>query len=476
MRLTITTTSQDLASVLSAQGIKLDLRCGGRGICGRCRVFLLSGAWFIDNVRHTVSPSAPLSALACRCRLATGSGDIEVPDSSRSETSIQASSSWSSRPLPINHGIAIGIDLGTTTIAAVKVVNGIPVAEASCFNRQNAFGDNVLTRIQKAGDTAGLDLLRRAAVDSINDALAQLGAEDVTSLAIAGNTVMSCLLHGIDPTPIGTLPFTPPCRVFPTRPARDLGLNAPGDVLTMPAISGYVGGDLTAGLNEVKLGSDEMLVDIGTNCEIIFNLGDGRLVCTAAAAGPAFEGAGLSCGCRANHGAIDHIAADGTFTVIGGDDVQPHGLCGSAMVDFLAMGQASGRLNQFGRFQPSAPSLTLAPGIVITEKDIEQILKAKAAVRAGIETLAQHCGIAPRKIFLAGGFAQYLDLANAIAIGMLPPGDHVLVGNTSLGGAARLAAQPESLPALIELSNQPRELALNTLENFENAYIDALML
>ena len=126
------------------------------------------------------------------------------------------------------------------------------------------------------------------------------------------------------------------------------------------------------------------------------------------------------------------------------------------MIDFLAICQASGRLNQFGRFQPSAPSVTLAPEIVITEKDIEQILKAKAAVRAGIETLAHHCQTAPRKIFLAGGFAQYLDLANAIAIGMLPPGDHVLVGNTSLGGALRPAAQPESLPALIKLQPAPR--------------------
>ena len=475
MRLTITTSDQDLASALADKGIKLDLRCGGRGVCGRCSVFLLSGTWLIDNVLHTVSPSAPRPALACRCRLAADAGDVEVPDSARSERSGQVSSSWRSRPLPVTPGIAIGIDLGTTTIAAVKIINGIPVAEASCFNRQNSFGDNVLTRIQKAGTTSGLEMLRRAAVDSINDVLAQLGTADVTSLAVAGNTVMSCLFHGIDPTSIGTLPFTPPCRVFPTRPARALGLDAPGDVLTVPAISGYVGGDLTAGLNEIMPGPADMLVDIGTNCEIVFNLGD-RLVCTAAAAGPAFEGAGLSCGCRAGRGAIDHIHADGTFSVIGGDDVSPRGLCGSALVDFLATARDSGRLNHFGRFQPSAPAFTLAPGIVITEKDIEQVMKAKAAVHAGMETLARHCGATPRKIFLAGGFAQYLDLANAKAIGMLPPGDYVLVGNTSLGGAARLAAQPESLPALIALADRPRELALNTLDHFEDAYIDALML
>jgi uncharacterized 2Fe-2S/4Fe-4S cluster protein (DUF4445 family) len=475
MHVTITNHDQELASILAEAGVKLDLRCGGRGVCGRCGVVLLSGTWMIDNVACTVNPSAPRPALACRCRLAGPIGEVEVPDSSLRETTGQVSSSWKSRPLPDHPGIAIGIDLGTTTVAATRIIKGIPVAEASCFNRQNSFGDNVLTRIQKAGTPAGLNALRQAAVDSINEVLTQIGAEDAAILAVAGNTVMSCLLHGIDPTAIGTLPFTPPCRVFPRRPARELGLQTAGDLLTVPAISGYVGGDLTAGLQETMPGPAEMLVDIGTNCEIVFNLGD-RMVCTAAAAGPAFEGAGLSCGCRAGKGAIDHINADGSFSVIGGQDIPARGLCGSALVDFLATARQSGRLNHFGRFQPSANAMTLTPGVSITEKDIEQVMKAKAAVRAGMDTLARHCGVTPRKIHLAGGFAQYLDLRNAIAIGMLPPGEYVLVGNTSLGGAARLATRPDVLPDLIALADRPRELPLNTLEGFEDAYIDALML
>jgi len=221
----------------------------------------------------------------------------------------------------------------------------------------------------------------------------------------------------------------------------------------------------------------EMLVDIGTNCEIIFNSSKG-VFCTAAAAGPAFEGAGISCGSRAVAGAIDHFFPDGTHTTIGAADgaITPTGVCGSGFVDFLAVKRRAGEMSEFGRYEPAAAECEIAEGLSVHESDIEQILKAKAAVFAGIQTLEKHCGENARKIYLAGGFAQYIDLQNAIEIGMLPQREYEIAGNTSLAGAALLACDPEYMARFGALIDLPAELPLNTLPDFEDNYIDALML
>ena len=183
----------------------------------------------------------------------------------------QVATSWRGRPLPECDETVIAVDLGTTTVAAAKLRGGEVVQEATCFNRQSRFGDNVITRINHAGSSPeALEALRLAAVDSINELLDRLDASDAARIAVAGNTVMSCLFHGIDPSPIGVMPFTPPCRIFPVRSAAELGFCA-GEipVLTVPALAGFVGGDLTAGLCETPLQPGVLRVDIGTNCEII---------------------------------------------------------------------------------------------------------------------------------------------------------------------------------------------------------------
>ncbi|NLF92360.1 MAG: ATP-binding protein, partial [Oligosphaeraceae bacterium] len=375
------------------------------------------------------------------------------------------SADWSSRPLPVNPATVFGVDIGTTTIAAVKVRQGEVVGRASCFNAQMDYGDNVLTRI---GAAAGhLSALQAAVRSSVGGLLSELGSADAARIAVAGNTVMSCLFHGVDPASIGILPFTPPLRVFPPEIWDGLPL------LTVPCIAGFVGGDITAGLWETALQEGEMLVDIGTNCEIVFHA-PGGILCTAAAAGPAFEGAGLHFGCRAAPGAVEHYRGADDYSVIGGGEAE--GLCGSAYIDFLAVERRRGHLNDFGRYEPKAEKMHLNHRVFIHEFDIAQLLKAKAAVRAGIKTIEEYCDCTARKIYLAGGFAQCLDLANAIAIGMLPDRDYSIVGNTSLGGAARLAAAPESMPELERIIDLPREIQLNTLPQFEDNFIDALLL
>lgn len=464
---------RNLAKLLAAAGCPLDLRCGGNGTCGRCRVRLCSGEWEVDGKPVAV----PVEANACRTRLVSLQGEVDVPERSMAAMRGQIAVSWSGRPLPESGETVIAVDLGTTTVAAAKLRGGELIREASCFNSQSRFGDNVITRINHAGSSPeGLDALRLAAVDSINELLDRLDASDAARIAVAGNTVMSCLFHGIDPSPIGVMPFTPPCRIFPVRSAAELGLHAgESPVLTVPAIAGYVGGDLTAGLFETPLRPGELLVDIGTNCEIIL-LSEEGFFCTAAAAGPAFEGAGIHCGCRAVPGAVDHYFGNGSFSMIG-EGKAPVGLCGSAMIDFLAVERKLGHLNEFGRIQPSADSFEVVPGVSIYEWEIEQLLKAKAAVCAGIRTLSDHCGVPVRKIYLAGGFARYLDFGSAVGCGLLPAECELeAVGNTSLGGAAHLALDPGTMAELESVIDLPKEIPLNLLPEFEDNYIDGLLL
>lgn len=466
-----------LADLLEAQGCPLDLRCGGNGSCGRCRVQLLSGTYRIDGEEVSVSPPG-ISAKACRTVLTSENGCVEVPETSyRSLSSGSILADWTGAPLARISAPVIGVDIGTTTVAAVKLVDGRITARASAFNEQSRFGDNVISRIVHAGSSPeALEEERKAVADTINKLLAELDGSDCIRIAVAGNTVMSLLFHGIDPTPVGTMPFLPPTRCFPIRTARDCGLiSVPPDipVLTVPAIAGYVGGDLVAGIARTNPQPGEMLVDIGTNCEIVFRTSE-KIFCTAAAAGPAFEGGGIPCGSRAVEGAIDHYFPDGTFSVLGGGNAR--GLCGSAMIDFLAVLRRKEQLNEFGRLQPEADRFAFTDSLSISEEEISQLLKAKAAVAAGIQTLADYCATPVKRILLAGGFARYLDLANAKAIGMLPDVECRIVGNTSLAGAAELAAKPEMLSELERLSAEPCELPLNALPEFENNYIDGLML
>jgi len=452
------TDHENLAKQLLPYGFDHHLHCGGQGKCGRCNVKVLSGEWLVNGKKIV----APATVLSCQTQLNSGEGLVEFDEP---ENGGRIASSWTGFHLPENDEPVIGVDIGTTTVAAVKVQRGHVLKTASCFNAQAAFGDNVVSRISRA--KCELSDLQAAVHRSVGQLLKELDLDDVKRIAIAGNTVMTCLFHGIDPSPIGVLPYKPPCLFFPDSQWQGIPL------LTMPCISGWVGGDLTAGLQVVQLHPGEMLVDIGTNCEIVYRTADAML-CTAAAAGPAFEGAGLNFGCRAVVGAIDHYLGDGEFSVIGNQEAT--GLCGSAYVDFLAVERKAGHLSEFGRFVPTQAKKEITGKISVSERDVEQLLKAKAAVWAGIMTVEEQLNEPANHVYLAGGFAQYLSLDNAKAIGMLPDRSYSIVGNTSLAGAAWLAAQPGLMKELEALADLPREIHLNTCPEFEDNFIDGLLL
>ncbi len=372
--------------------------------------------------------------------------------------------------LPATPDTVVAVDVGTTTLAAIKIRDGAIIASSGAFNPQLRYGDNVLSRIAHVAAPGGLTELQSAILDSLRKLLDELDPTGVDRIAVSGNTVMCCLLHGVDPAMIGVYPFAPPQREFP--PRRDL--LPPFELLTLPCISGYLGGDITSGLYASRLRPGEMLVDLGTNCEIVFNTGNG-FVGTSAAAGPAFEGVGLRCGMRAAPGAIEHYADDGCRVV---GNIAARGICGSAYVDYLAVERAAGRLNEFGRFvSPAETYREIAPGVGIGENDVEQLLKAKAAIASGISALEGYCGVRADKLVLAGGFAAGLSPDNAVAIGMLPQQRKMLkIGNASLSGAAALASRPELYGELLRLSRLPREIPLAELPGFERRFVSALML
>lgn len=518
-----------LSELIRSAGLMPDLRCGGSGICGRCRVRLVAGTFSIQDRRVEAAPGRPVDALSCRTRWEGGEAEIAVPADSviHSDGQIAVDSELLHLPEPEagqaaapGSPLGLAVDIGTTTVAVALLDLGRNriLATASAYNRQSQYGDNVTMRISCCAEDGKLELLRslatRETIDPlIRRLLADTGhrAGEIGRVSVAGNTVMSHLFLGISPESIGVFPFRPEVRVYPQRSAAECKLTAcpSAPVALLPSVSGYVGGDLTAGILAANLdrfdGTRSLLIDIGTNCEIILNDGE-RLHATAAAAGPAFEGAGIFCGSRAAAGAIDHIAIDRelklTFDTIGGE--APAGLCGSALVDFLAEGFSRGLINPFGCYERETlkscgrylsvdyghgplHAAVIAAGpegssIYVSEADIEQALKAKAAVYSGITLLLSHAGLEIAdldRVYLAGGFANYLNVANATVIGMLPPVAPEKIrriGNSSLAGAVMNLCDPDFYRRALELIDLPEVVELNLLPEFEDSYIDALMI
>ena len=457
-KLTITDSGTRLRDWLLAAGVKLPWRCGGHGHCGSCRLQVLAGDWLANGKPVPV----PSEQLACTLVLASDQGLVALPEEQR----MDILASWQTMPLPDNPRPVLAVDLGTTTVAVVRIEHGQVTATATAPNLQGDYGDNVLSRVEFCRRPDGLAILQRAALDSIRHCLEQMPAMHDETVAVAGNTVMTCLLHGISPLSIGEYPFTAPQRLFP--PRQDLLAGVPV-LLTVPCISGYLGGDTVAGLGEVNLQPGEMLLDLGTNCELVLRTDNGYFG-TSAPAGPAFEGGGISCGGFAGAGGVTHYGQNGELTVP--DGKPPRYLCGSALVDFLAVARERGFLTSMGRFSDGIRSMSLAPGLEITEQEISLLLLAKAAVGAAINALERHCRCQAKRLYLAGAFASNLNLASAFRIGLLPRGRECLVcGNTSLAGAARLAAAPSEYTAkMAELSELPQELPLNNLPNFADDY------
>ena len=450
---------------------------------------------------------------------------------------------------PVNRRIGSAVDVGTTTVALllIDLDTGEILAEASGFNRQMQFGDDVVTRIGLcATDPTMVKRLQEVILGGtvgplLESALqkARRSSDDVACFTVAGNTTMLHLLAGVDPTPMGTVPFTPvfldhrvirsaALRSTPSRGHSKDTAPEPGEsgevrhaaiatrrwasqagpaVHLLPGAAAYVGADICAGVLASGLVYDEgpgLLVDVGTNGELVLKRAAQLLGC-ATAAGPAFEGCGLTCGVRAGDGAISHLSFTldpfAVHTELIGNG-PPVGICGSAYIDFLAEGRRSGLINRMGRFnrkalprgaerlvcqEDSGWALHVANGpgrqhIVITEADIATLLQAKAAIAAGIVTLLARFDLPPaavKTLYLAGGFGLHVNAASAIGCGLLPgfASHQVLVlGNTSLAGAYLALLDSGAIEELKLIGRRIEIVELNLDQGFERCYINQLRL
>ncbi|MDD5349328.1 MAG: ASKHA domain-containing protein, partial [Chthoniobacteraceae bacterium] len=371
-----------LADLLARHGLALNTRCCGRALCKGCAVVLESGA--LRDTRTGGQITGPAELLACAAEW--------IPETEVSLT-IPSRSLLAHKPavaedfqikVPIGNDplfagdYGLAVDIGTTTVVVLlaELATGKILSRASEFNQQIRMGDDVLSRIQLcATDPASVARLQAAICrDTIlplaREACARAGVpmERMGGMAIAGNSTMLHLLFGVDPSPMGIAPFTPRFLEARVQSAGSLGLcGLPEEmpVHALPGLAAYVGADIAAGIFATGLHYEArptLFVDVGTNGEIVL-LKDGHLFGCATAAGPAFEGSGLTCGMRATEGAIEGVvvtrSASGTVSVelktIGNRPLaQAPGICGSAYIDFLAQARACGVLLESGRFDPEA--------------------------------------------------------------------------------------------------------------------------
>ena len=457
-------------SLLQAQiaaGLHPDAPCGGKGTCGKCRV-ILEGR----------------EVLACQTAV-----DRDMTVSLKAERSLQIlSGGISVHTVPDGtDDYVLAFDVGTTTLVGYLLngVSGVQMASASCRNPQGQFGADVISRIQHALKEGGdvLSSCVRKALSDLTRFLCQtagISPNAVTRAAIAGNTAMHHLLLQIDPKPLITPPYMPAVSDALEVPAGEI-LPIGGSIRILPNIAGFVGGDTVSCMVSTRFDTREdltLLIDIGTNGEMVLGNRHRRIACSTAA-GPAFEGAKISCGMRGAEGAVDHVfSRDGGISchVIGGTEAR--GLCGSGLLDLVAVLLDQGIISPTGRMQNKV--FSLSERVSLTQKDVREVQLAKAAIRAGIELMAQQLGVQIsdiRTVWLAGAFGSYLDPRSACRIGLIPPEllDRITpIGNAAGEGAKLCALRRSEFDYSRRLARNTEFLELASLPQFQDQYIQRL--
>ncbi len=411
---------------------------------------------------------------------------------------------------------AAAIDIGTTSnvVWLVDLIGGEVMAQAADYNGQIARGEDVISRIIYASRGNGLQELQGLVVGTLNRLLEQVARErgistsEIYKVVVAGNTTMLHLFAGIPPESIRLMPFIPVVNHLPPFPAREIGLgvNPEATVDCLPGIASYVGADITAGVvssGMCEAGELTLFVDIGTNGEMV--LGDcSWLIACACSAGPAFEGAGVVHGMRATAGAIEEVwihpeTYEATYRVIGGE--RPRGICGSGLISLMGEMFVAGVMDKSGNINLDLPTDRVRRGehgpeyvvawgretatgedIAITAVDIDNLMRAKAAIYAGFSVLARSVGLSLQdvsRVLIGGAFGQYINVEKAIQIGMLPdmPYDRFhFLGNTSVRGAYYALVSREMRRRVAEAGQMMTYLELSADNTFFDEFNAALFL
>jgi uncharacterized 2Fe-2S/4Fe-4S cluster protein (DUF4445 family) len=416
-------------------------------------------------------------------------------------------------PVDMRRGrFGLAVDIGTTTIVVylVDFRDGRLVDVGSTYNSQIRYGDDVITRIIYATEGGGLGELRDAVVTDINDLSETLlerkniKIQDVESVVIAGNTTMTHIFWGLNPAYIREEPYVPTVNFFPRWRAEvaQLNINLKAPVFTSPCVASYVGGDIVSGVLASKMHRNSeiaLFMDIGTNGEIVIGNKE-WLVTAACSAGPCFEGSGIRHGMRATEGAIESVQIDPKthepeLGIIG--NIKAMGICGTGMIDAIAEMFLKGVIDQKGKFVKEIKTDRIREGfegpeflffrddsreVVLTEVDIENILRAKAAIYAGVSLLLKEVGLGfdtIQRVYIAGGFGNYIDVDKAIILGMLPdiPREKFsFIGNASITGAYLCLLSKELRQEAGIIASKMTYMELSVSRGFMEEYMSALFL
>jgi uncharacterized 2Fe-2S/4Fe-4S cluster protein (DUF4445 family) len=411
----------------------------------------------------------------------------------------------------------IALDIGTTTVSAslINLNDFVTIITKSAFNQQIVYGEDVITRIIYSEKEDGLRNLNQKIINTINQIIDSICFEkgilfkDIHTAVVAGNTTMIHILFNIAPKYIRIEPYIPTITFPPSLNAKQVGfnINPYGKIYSLPLVSSYIGGDIVSGIiaTGIDLTSDiSVLLDLGTNGEIVLGNSD-FLVSAACSCGPAFEGVGITSGMRATIGAIEDIEfKDGeiNYKVIG--NTKPVGICGSGLIDIPAelfkarIIDRSGKFirdnklyskyireNENGEFEFVIVKKEFTANnkdIVITESDIQNILRSKGAIFHGLHTLVKYLNLNfedIKKVYIAGGFGCFLDINKAKILGLLPDIDEkkfVIAGNTSLTGAKMFLVSKKARKRAYEVARKMTYVDLSSLPMYMNEYTSSLFI
>jgi len=495
-------------------GIILNTVCGGKGTCGKCLVYLEPGA---------------REVLACQYKIESDL-TVTIPDGSRFFEQRILTESIDSR-LQIQPDVyknyvradsaapifGLAVDLGTTTVVArlIDMPGGQCRGTEAALNPQTRFGDDVVSRIAYAQSGKEFAELHDTIIDCINDLTAKLcqkaaiETDDIFEMCVAGNTTMNHIFLGLPITQLGQAPYEAYSLDAHNVSPGELGvqINPAGNIYTVENIAGFIGADTTAAALAVDIDSAEemtLIVDIGTNGEIVLGTKD-KLYAASCAAGPALEGARITCGSRACDGAIEAVVInedDIDLDVIG--NIPPRSICGSGLIDAVAVMLDLGVINATGRFaEPKTLEDKLPPAIFarlfeldgqpafrlnaaatspvfLSQKDIRQMQLAKGAIRAGIKLLQRKIGLEDsgvKRILLAGAFGNYIRRSSALRIGLLPAVQIErirFVGNAAAAGAQMILLSGNCRDQARELARKIEYVEIAHEPDFQMVFAESM--
>ena len=501
---------ENLLRALRAADVLIENPCGGVGICGKCRIRILEGipSAVTAEERDFLKPEEIDNGIRLACMVKVLDDLVlELPKKEQGSKVLTYGYVPEFEKDVYADGLGVAVDIGTTTVVAslIDLCTGEELASASEVNAQKQFGLDVLTRITYLYNEGeqGIGHLQSAIVSQLDRLIeeacvaASAEPENIHSVAVAANCTMTHMLLGVDARPLGKAPYTPVFKDAQQRKCAEIGLNIckGAELYCLVQVSAYIGSDIVAGAHVCDMlhaPGNTLFIDIGTTGEIVL-ASHGKLLCCSCAAGPALEGANISCGMRAANGAVEdiRILSDHTeLTVIGGGT--PIGLCGSGILAALRELLKNGYIKPSGVFvkksdngpgaddrlvlQGVKRAFNLGNGLIIGQDDIRQVQLAKGAILSGFMALLNKAGIGMDdldRVLIAGQFGAHLPVDSLIGTGILPPEVRdklVYVGNSSKTGAYMALLSEKERQAMEALAEKMEYMELAESENYESLF------